>query len=338
MYILYVVELFKWGNDVSLLKELWPVVAQAASWQMNVSADKGVPEHLCNTYDILQPTKHDQVSYNSAFHLAAMKGCMVLAAAIDDGGMGSACAKAFTRGQLTLDNNQWIAGTDGAPGHYSFNTDDNSSLMVDSLYAQVLAYSTGLGLLVSSEDHVREHLATEAAWADTPYGLVVSTTGTTHTLAEIWQMGSPDWATLNIHTGMDPTTALEQPKKSLGLWNRVINDQWNTAGIASPEGQPWITSHYGFFMVEWHLILALSGQQANLPAGVLGFNFTDTTLETASYPVLLPGVLGTISASPTMRNLTISFGSIQGITRLSVGSHVYGGGSVTLSAGQSLSW
>lgn len=30
---------------------------QAASWQMNVSAKLGVPEHLCNTYDILGPTK-----------------------------------------------------------------------------------------------------------------------------------------------------------------------------------------------------------------------------------------------------------------------------------------
>ena len=30
---------------------------QAALWQMNVSAKIGVPEHLCNTYDILGPTK-----------------------------------------------------------------------------------------------------------------------------------------------------------------------------------------------------------------------------------------------------------------------------------------
>jgi hypothetical protein len=57
----------------------------------------------------------------------------------------------------------------------------------------------------------------------------------------------------------------------------VINDQWNTAGIASDEGQPYITSHYGFHMVEWHLILALSGQQADLPKGTLSFSFANMT-------------------------------------------------------------
>lgn len=246
MYILYLVEMLKWGNDVALVKELWPVAARAASWQMNVSVKLGVPEHLCNTYDILGPQSHDQVSYNSVFHLAAMKGCVALATAVDDQAMAAACSKAFDVGQVALHNNQWIpsSATPSSPGHFSFTTDNNASLMVDTLYAQVLAYSTGLGLLLENETQVTQHLATEALWADTPHGLVVETNGPVQS-GDIWQGGSPNWATLNIHTGMDPATALAQPEKSLGLWNRVLNDQWNTAGIASPDGQPWITSHYG---------------------------------------------------------------------------------------------
>ena len=51
-------ELYRWQNDSATVQQLWPVVKKAAEWQMNVSAADGAPEHLCNTYDILGPTKH----------------------------------------------------------------------------------------------------------------------------------------------------------------------------------------------------------------------------------------------------------------------------------------
>lgn len=93
-----------------------------------------------------------------------------------------------------------------------------------------------------------------------------------------------------------------------------------------------------FHMVEWHLILALSGQQANLPAGSLVFDFADKTLTSGSYPVILPGVLGTIEASATARNLTVHIGTLSGITHLAVGASVYSGGTVNLGPGQSVAW
>ena len=91
----------------------------------------------------------------------------------------------------------------------------------------------------------------------------------------IWQGGSPNWGSLNIHLGsMTVAAALEmQPRKSLDYWRTAIADLWNVAGISKASAKtgqvgafPSVTSHYGFHMVEWHLPLAISGQQADLSA------------------------------------------------------------------------
>jgi hypothetical protein len=55
---------------------------------------------------------------------------------------------------------------------------------------------------------------------------------------------------------------------------------WNFAGLNSgadwgeddSNGMPYITSHYGFTMVDFYLYGALTGQQQNLGQGVLSFD------------------------------------------------------------------
>jgi len=86
-------------------------------------------------------------------------------------------------------------------------------------------------------------------------------------------------------------------KVALDRWRSEINDLWNIAGIMGgigyrADGLPWITSHYGFFMSCWHLVFALSGQQANLVEGVLGFQ----PKMSAPYvlPFMLPRILGSL--------------------------------------------
>lgn len=43
-----------------------------------------------------------------------------------------------------------------------------------------------------------------------------------------------------------------------------MNDQWNIAGGKFSNGFPAITSHYGYHMTVWHVLLALNGQDADL--------------------------------------------------------------------------
>ncbi len=43
-----------------------------------------------------------------------------------------------------------------------------------------------------------------------------------------------------------------------------MNDQWAIAGGKFTNGYPSVTSHYGYHMTVWHVLLALNGQQADL--------------------------------------------------------------------------
>jgi non-lysosomal glucosylceramidase len=194
-----------------------------------------------------------------------------------DDGAGTA---ALTRGQQAFDSQQWVSNSTAS--HYSFSVESPDSLMADTLYAQLLADSVGLGSLID-EEKMKTHLETEALWNDSPYGLrVESNAGVSSGSGEaVWQVrktallshlyikciilprqardkhrenskkgrflqgASPNWASINIRHGfMGVEEALAQPEKSLGLWRDGLHDLWNICGL-SQNGQSWITSHYG---------------------------------------------------------------------------------------------
>lgn len=73
-----------------------------------------------------------------------------------------------------------------------------------------------------------------------------------------------------------------------------------------------MTSHYGFHMVLWHIPLALSGQIADLPHSRLAFN--PKLPVPYALPIMLPGVLGTLSAAPTSQP-----GGVQYTVELTIG-------------------
>lgn len=337
MFIVYLLELYKWANDTEILEELWPVAKNATLWQMSKSIEQGIPKNLCNTYDRLGPGRRDYVSYNAVFHLTAMSAAAHLAKAIGDDKFANNCTNALVRGQKALDTLQWVEAdqTKEMAPHWSFANDDPASLMVDSLYGQVLAYTVGLGTVVSGNAKIKQHLQTELLWADSPYGLVVLTNKSIQRLPEIWQGGSPNWASLNIRNKfMSVTDALTQPAKSLGLWRSVINDQWNTCGIATRDGRSSVTSHYGFHMVAWHIPLTISGQDANLPEGELSFD--PRVMTPYKLPVLLPGITGTLTGTSKSFSFTLIIGKLY-LKRLAVGSSVYPK-AVDIKAGQTITW
>eukprot|EP01046_Picozoa_sp_COSAG06_P035094 COSAG06_NODE_3735_length_4963_cov_10.556538_2_plen_215_part_00 len=84
-----------------------------------------------------------------------------------DDGAGTA---ALTRGQQAFDSQQWVSNSTAS--HYSFSVESPDSLMADTLYAQLLADSVGIGSLID-EEKMKTHLETEALWNDSPYGLRV---------------------------------------------------------------------------------------------------------------------------------------------------------------------
>ena len=289
-----------------------------------------------------------------------MRAASQLAAAVDDAEFGAACDKAFARGQAALDRWQWQEN--GTASHFSYGIGagwpnvtqaENTSLMVDTLYAQVLGYSLGLGSLISSEEKIKAHLVTENAWADTPAGMTVlqhgpnKADGEAYGTGAIWQGGSPNWGSLNIHLGMDVDAALaQQPRKSLDFWRSSVSDLWNVAGIASarPDGDafPSITSHYGFHMVFWHLPLAISGQQADLGAENSSLTFAPKVQAPFSLPILLVGVLGSVRADKKQDGMKytveLTIGDLR-VESLSVDGSTYPGAvDISAEGTNSVSW
>ena len=93
-------------------------------------------------------------------------------------------------------------------------------------------------------------------------------------------------------------------------------------------------------MVEWHLPLAISGQDANLPASSL--TFAPKVPVPYRLPVLLPGVVGQISASAAedgamQFTLTLAFGELT-LDHLAVNGSAYPSGPVTIRPGAPATW
>jgi len=119
---------------------------------------------------------------------------------------------------------------------------------------------------------MQKHLESEVRLADTLYGLRMLTGREPLTNPQdnsIWMGTSQDWSVLNLWFNMESESALTQSKKGLNHVREILNDQWNVHGLYAGDGygvggKPWVTSHYGFHMVLWHLAFALSGQYTDL--------------------------------------------------------------------------
>ena len=83
-----------------------------------------------------------------------------------------------------------------------------------------------------------------------------------------------------------------------------------------------MTSHYGYHMVSWHIPLALSGQQADLSSSSnRTLIFAPKLTAPYTLPILLPGVLGSLSSEAvghysiilTVGSLTLDALSVDGI-------------------------
>lgn len=170
---------------------------------------------------------------------------------------------------------------------------------------------------------------------------------------QVWEMGPPNHATLGIHLDQPVDQMLEVFEASATSYSRRINDQWNTAGLKDTAGckhthsplandfqtfsdrllvrtDPTATSHYGMHMVSWHIPLALSGQQANLPNRSL--TYAPKLKAPYSLPMYMPGVFGVLS-SPTVGrySLRLTVGELE-LGLLAVDGHA-APGAVRLAAG-----
>ena len=156
------------------------------------------------------------------------------------------------------------------------------------------------------------------------------------TEGDIWMMAPADHATLLIRNGRDVAHALSQAERPYRQMRTVLKDMWNTPGVLNGvTGMPYLTSHYGYHMTIWHLPLALSGQDADLPNGRL--SFAPAIPAPYQLPLFLPGVWGTIAATKDGQcTVVVTAGSLV-LSRLEISGRVFPGTAV-LEPGRPLVW
>jgi non-lysosomal glucosylceramidase len=347
IFIIQTFELYRWTNDLTFLENMYPHVLKGIEWQLNVSSNFGLPEHLQCTYDIPKLHEYPTTTFNSFVHLAALRACMELAIIMNDTITYQTCSQSFYLAVQQIGQLLWYNDSLNTGYFLAYRGGKGEkAIFADALYGQVLAFTYGLGTLYNLS-RIQKHLDSEARLADTPYGLRMLTGRKPLTDAQdnaIWMGGSQDWSVLNLWLNVEPDTALTQSEKSLNNVREILNDQWNTHGLYAGDGygvggKPWITSHYGFHMVLWHLPFAFSGQYTDLAKGIL--LFSPKLRAPFSLPVLIPTVFGSISATPlsndqTSYTLTLAVGNLT-LNQLAVNNVNYPG-SVKLTAGQSVQW
>ena len=220
----------------------------------------------------------------------------------------------------------------------------------------MLAYSLGLGTLVQNVTRLKLHMKAELEHNDTPYGMIVLTgrqpyPGSYRDNA-VWMMGNPNWATINLHLGEDVNQALEVGVKAIEHWRSVVHDQWNVVGVMGglgygADGLPYITSHYGYFMSSWHMVMAMSGQKANVTEKSLTFDPKIDPRNDPPFvlPVVLPGVWGylqnnryrTVTELTVSYSLVLHFGSLE-LARLSVTGCAHPDSSIKIVTDMPVSW
>ena len=347
IFILETLELYRWTNDTQFLRDMYPHVVAGITWQMSVSEQFGLPEHLECTYDIPDMSQYPTTTFNSFMHLAALRVCMELALVMSDTPMHDRCNNSFTLAAQQIDRLLWYNDS-AETGYFLAYTGGKGekAIFTDALYGQVLAFTYGLGPLFNVS-LMKKHLESEVRLADTPYGLRMLTGREPLSNPQdnsIWMGSSQDWSALNLWLNTDVDEAMTQSVKGLNHVREVLNDQWNTHGLYAGDGyglggKPWTTSHYGFHMVLWHLPFAYSGQYVDLSRGIL--TFSPKLRPPYTLPVLIPNTFGSISATPaplgqTSFTLTLTIGSLT-LNTLAVNNISYPS-PVHLSAGQSVNW
>eukprot|EP01064_Diplonema_japonicum_P031942 TRINITY_DN5885_c0_g3_i1.p1 TRINITY_DN5885_c0_g3~~TRINITY_DN5885_c0_g3_i1.p1 ORF type:complete len:905 (+),score=206.99 TRINITY_DN5885_c0_g3_i1:218-2932(+) len=338
MYIIYLLELLKWNNDVAFVKEWYPIAKKAAEWQIAVSTVSGMPYKLQTTYDILGLNRYDAATYSTVFHIAAMRAMAELAKFMGD----SDAAKYTAAGDAArqgLDSMMW----DEDLGAYIAYT-GGRAIMSDSFYGQVLAHSVGLGDIVDTT-RLGRHLDTEGKMNYDPFGLKIltnRTTGNSVTENDIWLMAPADHGALRLAINHGTVEeALEVVSRPYLRFTQGINDVWNACGImrgnytAFP-GSNYITSHYGYYMTIWHTMLRMSGQNIDRHAGVVSFSPADTT-DDFVLPVFLPSLVGSLSRSGSVMKLCITTGDLQWTT-LNLWGKTYNTAAKSLSGGSCVNW
>jgi len=376
---LWITELWEFWiqtGDEAFLTEMWETAVGAINWQINVASQIGLPWHLVCTYDILVLEAYNTTTYNSFLHLLAMRAASELASVVGDAATKAKADSAFNRAQAAVTALLWnstysylraYTGGDAIMSDALYGQEialhlglgwlfDQGSLS-KHLDAELQYNGDAFGLKTITGRHKPPpYLFSKKAHK------LASPLGSFNPDTEddvIWEQAAPTWSSVRLallkagqapFTPLPPaaiTSALEPTRKQLENVRSRLNDLWNFAGIYTGDdwgedgvcGMPFVTAHYGFTMVDFYLLTALTGQQMNLAGNSAFLSFDPVYPCPYTLPVLLQGTEGTLVCEEADTfTLSIKFGKLDlPQSGLRANGKVYTL-PVALRAGQSITW
>ncbi|KAK8792751.1 hypothetical protein WA158_004915 [Blastocystis sp. Blastoise] len=323
MFAMALVEHYKWNKDRQVVTDLYNNAKRGIQWHLDVSKTYGLPEKLCNTYDIMGPEGYALFGYNGVAHIMGLQAMRELAIIMNDQEWIKKMNIELDRARNAFIKYHWNGEyfksySDGTPAEHIVGSKE--PLMSDTFYPAVLSYIFGLDDLIDKE-LLKSHLIQEYKHNQSPFGLIIMTGRTAPGLKNndnhIWMMAPNDWAALGLYYNPYNTTNVDEyldvSKRALENVRERLHDLWNTHGVyynfdGDLAGQPSITAHYGYHMTSWYLPFTLSGQRADLSKGELTF---DPKIQgDYIYPVLLPNFDAQLIHKENHYSLRVIRGSI----------------------------
>ena len=352
-YLHYLLGYTRQTGDSALAAELHPTVQRAARWMMRNAAVDGLPNQLQMSYDQYELQEYSHTAYNALLYLSAMKSCVKLASLQRDEALGTECGAAFTRGSTAFSQQFWSDEKTG--GYFRAVVDRSGSpawIMGDSLFGTVVSAELGLGDLFSNgSSRARSHLESELKYLASDYGLrtMSDTANASHcplpkrictcknatmngplTLCDTaWGQLDGTWTSAMLRLSrsegaaerlLAPGTPLYQQLES--GYNDVLRDVWNPHAYVGTTGPlaslPLSNSHYGMHMIQWWVVVSISGQNYDGVDRILSFEpsaIPDASGETR-LPVFVNQSACVLSMSSAGFKLRLVYGQALHLTRL----------------------
>ena len=148
VFIVETYHIYQWTNNSHFLKDMWPHVVKAVDWLIDEGTNgTGLPYRQQCTYDLLNLNIYDHNVFNSFMYVLALRAAQELCKIMNDSDLLTEVNIAKEFASYRISEELWSE----EDGYYHAWWDEQkgspSWLMSDSLYAQVWAYTLGLGHL-----------------------------------------------------------------------------------------------------------------------------------------------------------------------------------------------
>ena len=148
VFIIETYHIYLWTNNNEFLNSMWPHVIRAVNWMIDKGTNgTGLPYRQQCTYDLLYINKYDHTTFNSFMYVLALRVAQELSTIMGDADLLKKVTTAIAIARDRISEEFWSEQDGYYHAWWDKKLGSPSWLMSDSLYAQVWAYTLGLGHL-----------------------------------------------------------------------------------------------------------------------------------------------------------------------------------------------